>query len=125
MVAVASAIPYIALQLKAVAASVAALIGGDSETAGGTDTALLVLLLIALFSVLFGTRHIDATERHEGMVLAVALESLVKLAAFLIVGIYVTYVMSDGFGDLLRRAAAMGEAARPSPWRAAAMRTGC
>ena len=72
-----------------------------------------MLLLIALFSVLFGTRHIDATERHEGMVLAIALESLVKLAAFLSVGIYVTYVMSDGFGDLLRRAAAMGEAARP------------
>ena len=113
VVAVGSAIPYIALQLKAVAASVAALIGGESEIGGGVDTALLVLLLIALFSVLFGTRHIDATERHEGMVLAVALESLVKLAAFVIVGIYVVYVMFDGFGDLLRRAATLGAAAPP------------
>ena len=73
--------------------------------AGGNGAALLVLLLIALFSVLFGTRHIDATEHHEGMVLAVAFESVVKLAAFLIVGVYVTYVMFDGFGDMLGQAA--------------------
>ena len=105
VVAVASAIPYIALQLKAVAASVTTLIGGTGDAGGGTDTALLVLLLIALFSVLFGTRHIDATEHHEGMVLAVAFESVVKLAAFLIVGVYVTYVMFDGFGDVLGQAA--------------------
>jgi Na+/proline symporter/nitrogen-specific signal transduction histidine kinase len=108
VVAVVSAIPYIALQLKAVAASVSALIGGAGED-GGTDTALLVMLLIALFSVLFGTRHIDATEHHEGMVLAVAFESLVKLAAFLIVGVYVTYGMFDGFGDLLGQAATLSE----------------
>ena len=77
------------------------------------DEALWVAMLMAIFSILFGTRHIDATERHEGMVLAVALESLVKLAAFLIVGIYVVYVMFDGFGDLLRRAATPGVAAPP------------
>ena len=87
VVAVVSAIPYIALQLKAVSTSVTALIGSTGGPAGGADAALLVLLLIALFSVLFGTRHIDATEHHEGMVLAVAFESLVKLAAFLIVGV--------------------------------------
>ena len=109
VVAVASAIPYIALQLKAVAASVTALIGGTGDAGGGTETALLVLLLIALFSVLFGTRHIDATEHHEGMVLAVAFESVVKLAAFLIVGVYVTYVMFDGFGDVLGQAATLAD----------------
>jgi Na+/proline symporter len=113
VVAVCIAIPYIALQLKAVAASVTALVGGASGSGGGTGTALPVLSLIAQFSVLFGTRHIDATERHEGMVLAIALESVVKLAAFLSVGVYVTYVMSDVFGDLLLRAAAMGAAAPP------------
>ena len=112
IVAILGAIPYIALQLKAIAASVTVMVGADAQ-AGGADTALLVLLLLALFSILFGTRHIDATERHEGMVLAVALESLVKLAAFLIVGIYVVYVMFDGFGDLLRRAATLGAAAPP------------
>ena len=109
VVAVVSAIPYIALQLKAVAASVTSLIGDSTDAGGGADTALLVLLLIALFSVLFGTRHIDATEHHEGMVLAVAFESLVKLAAFLIVGVYVTYVMFSGFGDLLGQAATLAD----------------
>ena len=107
VVAVVSAIPYIALQLKAVSTSVTALIGSTGGPAGGADAALLVLLLIALFSVLFGTRHIDATERHEGMVLAVAFESLVKLAAFLIVGAYVTYVMFNGFGDIFGQAASL------------------
>ena len=110
VVAILGAIPYIALQLKAVASSVTALIGaadGPVAGAGGTDTALFVLLLLALFSVVFGTRHIDATEHHEGMVLAVAFESLIKLATFLIVGIYVTYVMFDGFGDVLGQAAAL------------------
>ncbi len=79
-----------------------------------------MLLLIALFSVLFGTRHIDATEHHEGMVLAVAFESVVKLAAFLIVGVYVTYVMFDGFGDVLRPGRQPG--GRPAAHRAGRQR---
>ena len=105
IVAVVSAIPYIALQLKAVAASVTVLTGGGAVAAGGNSAALLVLLLIALFSVLFGTRHIDATEHHEGMVLAVAFESVVKLAAFVVVGAYVTWFMFAGFGDIFGQAA--------------------
>ena len=88
------AIPYIALQLKAVAASVTALLAGtDGTLAGGGGAehgAARGPAAGRLFSVLFGTRHIDATEHHEGMVLAVAFESVVKLAAFLIVGVYVT-----------------------------------
>ena len=102
-------IPYIALQLKAVASSVTALIGacrpGRSRTPAAPTPRSSVLLLLALFSVLFGTRHIDATEHHEGMVLAIAFESVVKLATFLIVGVYVTYVDVRGFGDLLGQAA--------------------
>ena len=49
--------------------------------------------LLAVFTILFGTRHLDATERHEGMVAAVAFESVVKLLAFLAVGLFVTYGM--------------------------------
>ncbi|MFO1073802.1 MAG: sensor histidine kinase [Geminicoccaceae bacterium] len=108
IVAILGAIPYIALQLKAIAASVTVMVGADAQ-AGGADTALLVLLLLALFSILFGTRHIDATERHEGMVLAIAFESVVKLVTFLTVGAYVTYVLYDGFGDLLARAAHLAD----------------
>ena len=55
---------------------------------------------------LFGTRHLDATERHEGMVAAIAFESLVKLLAFLAVGVFVTFAMYDGFADLFEPATA-------------------
>ena len=76
------------------------------------DTALYVAVLMAAFAMLYGTRHIDATERHEGMVAAIAFESIVKLVAFLCVGIYVTFVMFNGFGDLFSRAAQNPDLAR-------------
>jgi len=98
--------PYIALQLKAVSASVAAL---QPAAAGGglfTDTAFYVAALMAAFAVLYGTRHIDATERHEGMVAAIAFESIVKLVAFLTVGLFVCFAMFDGPGEIFARAAA-------------------
>ncbi|MBF0138268.1 MAG: histidine kinase [Magnetococcales bacterium] len=105
--------PYIALQLKAVAVSLDVLIhhldvgfSGESSHAHWNNTALYVTMLLALFSILFGTRHLDASERHEGMVTAIAFESMVKLAAFLSVGIFVTYGLFDGFGDLFQKALA-------------------
>ncbi len=105
VLAVLGVVPYIALQLKAVALSYTTLTTSVGQiTSSGSDTALFVALLMALFSILFGTRHIDATEHHEGMVLAVAFESIVKLAAFLAVGLFVTFGMFDGFGDLLTQA---------------------
>ncbi len=117
VVAFIAAIPYIALQLKAVAASVSALLPGTDGTllaSDGAGTALFVALLLAAFAILFGTRHIDATEQHEGLVVAVALESLVKLLAFLVVGVVVTWGLFDGFGDLLARHAASGGGPRLS-----------
>ena len=75
------------------------------------DTALYAALLLAAFTIVFGTRHLDATERHEGMVAAIAFESLVKLVAFLAVGCYVTFVLFDGFGDVFGRAAARADLA--------------
>ncbi|NGZ04749.1 MAG: histidine kinase [Magnetococcales bacterium] len=102
--------PYIALQLKAVAVSLDVLVhhldqelSWDGPAAPWSDTALYVAMILALFSILFGTRHLDASERHEGMVTAIAFESLVKLGAFLFVGLFVTYGLFDGFGDLFRR----------------------
>src|SRR5690606_19636552 len=92
LVAVLAAIPYIALQFKAVAMSIDVLSGATPGAAGErgalTDPALYVALLLALFAILFGTRQIDATEHHHGMILAVALESLVKLLAFVAVGAF-------------------------------------
>ena len=60
------------------------------------DSALFVALFMAAFAVLFGTRHIDATEHQDGLMLAIATESIVKLVAFLAVGIFVTFVMFPG-----------------------------
>jgi diguanylate cyclase (GGDEF)-like protein len=111
-VAVLGVTPYMSLQLKAVAASVDVLLGkADMPTAPLsihsvlTDTAFYVALVLGAFTIIFGTRHIDTAERHEGMVTAIAFESLVKLVAFLSIGIFVTFGMYDGFGDLFSKAA--------------------
>lgn len=114
VIAVIGIIPYIALQLKAVSSSYSILLhypaivmpAAARQVPVLADTAFYVALLLAAFTVLFGTRHLDATERHEGMVAAVAFESLVKLAAFLVVGAYVTYGLYDGFADVFGRAQA-------------------
>ncbi|MBX3535627.1 MAG: hybrid sensor histidine kinase/response regulator [Xanthobacteraceae bacterium] len=109
LVAIIGAVPYIALQLKAVSASLLTMLGQTQPSAGHDlpiigDLAILVTLTMALFAVLFGTRHIDATEHQEGLVLAIATESLIKLLAFLIVGTYVTYFLFAGPSDLISRA---------------------
>jgi Na+/proline symporter/signal transduction histidine kinase len=117
IVAVIGALPYIALQLKAVSTSFIALthypeIAISSIERGEpiwSDTALAVSVILALFAILFGTRQIDATEHHEGMILAIAFESLVKLFAFLVVGAFVTWGMFGGFGDLAARIGAAPE----------------
>jgi PAS domain S-box-containing protein len=89
VIAVTAVIPYLALQYKAVAASIAAL---TAATAGPApwyhDSALAVALLMALFAVLFGARRVDATEHHEGLMLAIAFESLLKLMTFVAVGVF-------------------------------------
>lgn len=111
IIAVVGIVPYIALQLKAVSASFAVLLHYPAIMTQRVevgpvwlDTTLYIALLLAIFTILFGTRHLDASERHEGMVAAIAFESIVKLVAFLAVGIFVTFGMYDGFGDLFRQA---------------------
>ena len=103
VIAVVGILPYISLQLKAVSTSFNVLhtFRGPAQAIAPTqsiwsDTALYVALVMAAFSLLFGTRHIDASERHEGMVAAVAFESLVKLLAFCIAGIFICYYLFSG-----------------------------
>ena len=101
LIAIIGTIPYIALQLKAVSGSLGTIIGTSGREHRGAmpvlgDIALFVALSMAAFAVLFGTRHIDATEHQDGLMLAVATESLVKLVAFLAVGVFVTFWMFDG-----------------------------
>ncbi len=89
VIAVTASIPYLALQFKAVAMSIDALSGsGMSNSPFFGDSALYIAVLLAMFAILFGTRRIDATEHHHGMMLAIAIESVVKLIAFVAIGIY-------------------------------------
>jgi Na+/proline symporter/nitrogen-specific signal transduction histidine kinase len=114
VIAVIGIVPYIALQLKAVSHSFTILVQYPEIAASGardvapvlSDTAFWMALLLATFTILFGTRHLDASERHEGLVAAIAFESLVKLLAFMAVGAFVTYGIYDGFADLFARASA-------------------
>ncbi|GAA5233789.1 hybrid sensor histidine kinase/response regulator [Verticiella sediminum] len=89
LIALIGILPYLALQYKAVAMSLDVLAGTQSAQVGVlADPALYVALLMALFAALFGTRQVDATEHHHGMMLAIALESLVKLIALIAVGMF-------------------------------------
>ncbi|WNW11211.1 NahK/ErcS family hybrid sensor histidine kinase/response regulator [Pseudomonas sp. DTU_2021_1001937_2_SI_NGA_ILE_001] len=99
-------LPYIALQLKGIVLGVNILIGAGPDSTGtrAQDTALVVSLILALFTIVFGARNLDVTEHHRGMVLAIAFEAVIKLLAFMAVGVFVTYQLYDGFGDLLDQA---------------------
>src|SRR5580658_2374445 len=89
LIALAAAIPYIALQYKAVAASIDVLTTvATHHVPWYRDTALAVALMMALFAVLFGARRVDATRHREGLMLAIAFESLLKLLAFVAVGVF-------------------------------------
>ena len=109
LIAIVGTIPYIALQLKAVSSSletILAQLGPMAQVSRPVfgDIALFVALLMATFAVLFGTRHVDATEHQDGLMLAIATESIVKLFAFLAVGIFVTFWMFGGPGALFEAA---------------------
>jgi len=111
LITVVGIVPYIALQLKAVASAYQVLTQPLAEAAAPrgpwwADGTFYVALALAGFTMVFGTRHLDATERHEGMVAAIAFESLVKLVAFLAVGVAVTWWLFDGPADLFARALA-------------------
>ncbi len=122
IIATLGTIPYIALQLKAVSDSVSLMVehyNGEPPSIDLFigDISLMVAMLLAVFAMLFGTRHADATEHQDGLVLAVAVESVVKLAAFLAVGIAVTFFFFDGPADLFRKASANSDVADAMNYR--------
>jgi Na+/proline symporter/CheY-like chemotaxis protein/anti-sigma regulatory factor (Ser/Thr protein kinase) len=106
LIATCGIVPYVALQLKAIDQTFSTLTAAQGG-APVAETGLYVAATLALFAILFGTRHVDATEHHPGMMLAVAFESLVKLVAFAAVGAFVTWGLFDGFGDIARQVAAV------------------
>jgi Na+/proline symporter/nitrogen-specific signal transduction histidine kinase len=125
LITVVGIVPYIALQLKAISVGYGVLTapGLAASAVAGTpampgnpvwwqDSTLYIALVLAGFTIVFGARHLDSTERHEGMVAAIAFESVVKLVAFLAVGVFVSYGLFNGVGDIFAQALAVPELAR-------------
>jgi len=110
IIALVGAVPYIALQLKAVSSSVATMVdprdyGIGSGNLHFLDLPLIVTVVMAGFAIMFGTRHTDATEHQDGLILAISMESVVKLLAICTAGVYVVFFLFDGPAELWRLAA--------------------
>jgi len=112
IIALVGILPYISLQLKAILSSFATVttaVSGNMQTQGAQSTlfgdyfGIITVTLLSLFTIILGVRRLDPTERHEGMVMALAVECLVKLIAFMAAGIFVTFFLYNGFGDIFQR----------------------
>ncbi|MBL0225692.1 MAG: SpoIIE family protein phosphatase [Geobacteraceae bacterium] len=111
LIAILGIMPYIALQIKAVSTSFYLISGfqGDSFRIphGSSEltvpSGFILALILSIFSVIFGARRLVSSERHEGLIAAVAFESLIKLVSLLGVGIFITYQLFDGFSDIFTR----------------------
>jgi PAS domain S-box-containing protein len=115
VIALTAAVPYLSLQYKAVGTSIDVLTGtSDLHQSWFSDPALAVALLMALFAALFGTRQLDATEHHEGVMLAIAFESLVKLLAFVAVGTFALLHLEDAPPVAATRLGDLRDIASPS-----------
>ncbi len=97
-------IPYISIQLKAISESFLVITENDEPISSGgifSDSSFYFAVALSLFTILFSTRKLESTERNSGLILAVAAESVVKLLAFLLVGIFATFfVLDDPLGEL-------------------------
>ena len=104
LMAVIGVTPYIALQLQSVVLSLSIFAGTDAAPGfSPVKAALWVAAGLALFTVIFGTRNLNVNERHHGVVIAVAVEAVVKLVALMAVGIFVVWGVGGGVGDTLAR----------------------
>ncbi|WP_297334453.1 ATP-binding protein [Flavobacterium sp.] len=98
-------LPYIALQLKAISETFHVVTNTTESTNFIYDTTTYVAIALALFASYYGTRYVDASQKRKGIVTAVAMESVLKLFFFLLLGLYVTFYVFDGFGDITEKAA--------------------
>ncbi len=104
LIAVAGVTPYIALQLQSISLTFAAFAGSmDGSTADPAFIALWSAVGLAVFTIVFGTRNLDPAERHNGIVMAIAVEAAVKLGALLAVGVFVVWGLGGGLGGTLER----------------------
>lgn len=97
-------LPYIALQLKAIAETFHVVTKTKMSNYIFDDTTTYVAIALALFASYYGTRYVDASEKRKGIVTAVAMESVLKLVFFVTVGVYITFFVFDGFDDIYQKA---------------------
>lgn len=100
VVAVIGITPYIGLQIKAIISTFSIISG---ETKASAFAGLFFTGMLGVFAIIFGARRLDFSERHGGLVFAIAFESIIKLIAFILVGFFVTYGLFDGFGDIFKK----------------------
>jgi Na+/proline symporter/signal transduction histidine kinase len=126
LICVIGVLPYVALQLKAISSSLEVFLASGSGATPPTapilgDMALLVAFILAFFAIIFGTRQVDTTEHQDGLMIAIAVESVIKLFAFLAAGVFVMWFVFEGPVDLFARAAVRSDImevfSRPlDPW---------
>ncbi len=100
LVALLGTIPYIALQLRAISTSFD-LVTGSYQS--GISTTFLVTIVLIVFSILFGARQVVVNKQNQGLLLAIAFSSVVKLFALTAVGIFATFFVFDGVNDLFNQ----------------------
>lgn len=89
-------LPYISLQIRAVTESIQVI----AREAPPDQLALVFCLLITVFAILFGARHLTPREKHAGLVAAIAFESAIKLLALFVAGLFAIMQVFGGFGGL-------------------------
>ncbi|MEO9508128.1 ATP-binding protein [Nonlabens ulvanivorans] len=107
IICVIAVFPYIALQLKAVSETFDILSGSSKSVSVFTDSTFYIAVLLAVFVALFGTQTTDASRRRSGLIFTVAVESVLKLVFFLIIGVYVTFYLFDGTTDIYNQISAL------------------
>lgn len=107
IICVFGVLPYISLQLKSISETFHIVTKTQASSNIFTDTTTYVCIALALFASYYGTKYVDASEKRRGVVTAVAMESILKLVFFLIIGVYVTYFVYDGFGDIYTKASVL------------------
>lgn len=94
--------PYLGLQIKAIINTFTILSGEPRDSAA---SGMLLIVMVGIFAMIFGARRMELSEKHEGLVFAIAMESIIKLGAFIAVGLYVTFGLFSGFDDIMVRIA--------------------
>jgi len=108
VICILAIVPYISLQLKAISETFNVITKHNIiANAVINDTTFYIAILLAIFAAFFGTQHTDASERHKGIITAVALESIIKLVFFLVIGVYVTFYLFKGPGDIYNQASSL------------------